>query len=660
MTLLRKPLLCAVLVILSGTTTYGQVYDWPLRSRIDLSSGFGELRTNRFHAGIDLRTGGKTGLHVYSPVDGYVWRIKMSYEGSGKGLYIKTEDDLVFVLYHLEDFNTRIRQVVRKAQNAAGRYYVDSYFPPDSIKVSKGELVAFSGVTGTSAPHLHFELRNPQNQPINPLNNGYNLDDRVRPVFERIGFELVDDHSLLMNGQRSVILPVHSGTQEGSYHLDTMLYFDSPFGVLADCFDRMRPGGMRQSVYKVSLLIDGKLLYESKFDTLDFTIGRSANLEYDLLSAAEGEKRVRRLYHRPGNEYSGSHATDEHRGLIGNTSELTEGVHEAIVIGEDAFGNRSELHFRFLWGPASVQAPFNSDTVEKELTYQIVEDGLIVVSSPTADILEFYAEGLLLGTETPDRRLNDGRQCFFVTPRQEYRWVDSLAAKAAGDNVVIGVLSLHLVTVGYNESETITIDSSLSIHSGNRNFYQPRFVAMEQVDEFGLVDVLNSRVYRILPDAFVTARAFDVSLSLLPDSEHSEKTGLCWWDKKDREWIWLSNSEYNPHSVTASSEGGGMFAAVYDTASPSISKLNLRQGDTVSSDCVFSFVLKDELSGIENDQSIDVRVNGQWLIPEYHPPTGRCIAASYEPLSSGPHELTITVEDRASNKAGLSREFHVR
>ena len=50
----------------------------PLDIPINLSGTFGELRTNHFHSGLDIRTNNVEGLPVYAAADGYVSRIKVS------------------------------------------------------------------------------------------------------------------------------------------------------------------------------------------------------------------------------------------------------------------------------------------------------------------------------------------------------------------------------------------------------------------------------------------------------------------------------------------------------------------------------------------------------------------------------------------------------
>ena len=53
-------------------------YVWPLRLDPALSSTFGESRATAFHAGIDVKTWGKTGYEVQAFADGHIWRVRTS------------------------------------------------------------------------------------------------------------------------------------------------------------------------------------------------------------------------------------------------------------------------------------------------------------------------------------------------------------------------------------------------------------------------------------------------------------------------------------------------------------------------------------------------------------------------------------------------------
>ncbi len=342
----RSLLVVAVLSVISGLCL---AEEWPLKRKIDLSSGFGDFREGHFHGGIDLRTGGRTGIEVFSPVDGYVYRVSMSYSGYGKGLYIMGDDNYLYVYGHLSQFNDKIDRPVKKAQLASLRYYQDLYFPEDSIRISKGELIAYTGQSGKGAPHLHFEKRTGDNIPLNPLRNGFELSDKIGPTFTRLGIQMVDDHSLFDSGRRKQFIDVVE-KRNGHFILDSSLYLHRPFGLLVEGFDQMREGGMQQAIYRLRLYIDNRLMYDTRFDSLSYETTDAVRLEYDYVEAADGRKRVRRLYKLQGNLFSGSRGKIGD-GIYGNTGKEKIGFHTVRILGEDSFGNSSELSFDFLWGP---------------------------------------------------------------------------------------------------------------------------------------------------------------------------------------------------------------------------------------------------------------------------------------------------------------------
>lgn len=332
-------------------TNYVLAASWPITGEIDLSSGFGDFRTGRFHAGLDLRTGGVPGKELRSPIDGYISRMRMGYTGYGKGLYLTGIDGYTYVFGHLQGFNPVLEKLVKSRQMQAKRYYVEFELPADSIKVKQGELLGYTGQTGIGAPHLHFEKRTSTNIPLNPLTHGFKLNDKVKPTIERIGFQLTDDHSLFSNADRKIFYAAKPARKGGNYVLDTVLYFNSPFGVLTDCFDQMKTAGMRQTVYKLQLFVDQAQYYQVVMDSIDYGTGASANLIYDYAEAVDGEPRVRRLFHRTGNEYAGTQSYGPGLGVIGQSDQLAYGPHSLSVVAEDANGNRTELTMSFVWGP---------------------------------------------------------------------------------------------------------------------------------------------------------------------------------------------------------------------------------------------------------------------------------------------------------------------
>jgi len=748
-----------VLLLLSFSTVYAGGETWPIKRTPDLSSGFGDFRPRRFHAGIDVRTGGQIGEKLYSPVGGYVWRVKMSYRGYGKGLYVRGKDGHLYVFGHLSDFSDKIDASVKKAQIEAKRYYVDLYFPEDSIKVEKGELIGFSGQTGTGAPHLHFEKRTDDNLPINPLSHGFKLKDKTRPQFSQIGFELLDDHSLLENSRRIQYFDVTRGKKEGRYSLDRVLYFNSPFGVLAGCFDQMRAGGMKQAVRKLTLEVDKQKIYQVCFDTLEFSDGNTVMLNYDYLQASNGDKRVRRLYRMTGNDYRGIRSIDRSEGIVDPGPGNRLGLHEAKVRAEDCFGNKAELKFNFLWGPpgeiytldTAIQANdtlyflhflTNGDVDKLEIDSVVVEinrgdawdraqrasvetlqDASLVATITGTSVMlrpqrlrvytasgcvvtgrqfagmnrqlpkypafsyESVPGGLIVtvmgkGHKTSDSSLLPARDGlpldtipvsqivhrrmfnFFVPTDPKFEVIDEMILQVNEKelkNAARRGFDCSIFLAGLQPNQVLTIDDSLQVHLNRDVFYEPTFVGLRKREAAARRRLgLNSEAYQIMPEAFVTAKDFTVSLLLSDQVIRRNQTGICWLDQEENRWVWLEDNQLEEMTLSGSSMGGGSFAAVIDTRAPVISKMSIIDGWKYrSSRPEVRFMVEDTLSGIEDDQNFDITIDDQWLIPEYDLESGQFTTKPHWDLDRGEHHLRITVYDRAGNKTEQSARFIV-
>lgn len=156
----------------------------PLDIPISLAGTFGEIRSDHYHTGIDIRTDGKEGLPVHAAAKGYVSRIVVSPYGYGNALYLTHPNGYVSLYGHLSHFNRAITSYVKNKQYSEEKYRQDIPVFPGQFAVNKGDTIAFSGSTGASeGPHLHFEIRNAKNDdPINPLLAGYVVEDTQAPL----------------------------------------------------------------------------------------------------------------------------------------------------------------------------------------------------------------------------------------------------------------------------------------------------------------------------------------------------------------------------------------------------------------------------------------------------------------------------------------------
>jgi len=137
----------------------GQNYVWPTDASHNLSSNFGEFRSTGYHMGLDIKTNEKEGYPVYAIESGYISRMVANFTGFGKGLYLTTRDGATAVYGHLSHFSPLLEKRLAREQTAARSYIINLYFKEDEFPVKKGDIIGYTGNTGSSTgPHLHFEI----------------------------------------------------------------------------------------------------------------------------------------------------------------------------------------------------------------------------------------------------------------------------------------------------------------------------------------------------------------------------------------------------------------------------------------------------------------------------------------------------------------------
>ncbi|MCR5013229.1 MAG: M23 family metallopeptidase, partial [Bacteroidales bacterium] len=185
-------------------------YRSPLDIPIYLSATFAELRSNSFHAGIDIKTQGVEGKKVYAVADGYVSRIGVSPFGYGNVVYITHNDGYTSVYAHLQRFNKAIGNYVKDYQYRNKKFTSTIYPSKETFPIKAGDIIGFSGNTGGSfGPHLHFEIRHTASEkPVNPLYFGFDIKDDVRPNIKGVSVYPVDEESTVERKDKPVYFSV--------------------------------------------------------------------------------------------------------------------------------------------------------------------------------------------------------------------------------------------------------------------------------------------------------------------------------------------------------------------------------------------------------------------------------------------------------------------
>src|SRR5687768_16097598 len=160
----------------------------PVSIPMSLSGNFGELRSNHYHMGLDIRTNKRENLPVVAAAEGYIAKVKIEAGGFGRAIYINHPNGYTTLYAHLNNFNSALEAYIKRRQYELESWSVYIDIPPDAFPVRKGDFIAYSGNTGGSqAPHLHFEIRTTSTDVnVNPLLFGFSLPDNVKPRISRL------------------------------------------------------------------------------------------------------------------------------------------------------------------------------------------------------------------------------------------------------------------------------------------------------------------------------------------------------------------------------------------------------------------------------------------------------------------------------------------
>ncbi len=273
----------------------------PLDIPLVLAGTFGELRSNHFHSGLDIKTQQREGLPVYAIGEGTVSRIKISHWGYGKVLYLAHPNGYTSVYAHLQKFSPAIEAYIKKIQYQKQSYEVEVFPDYGELRVEKGEVIAFSGNSGSSSgPHLHFEIRNSiSERPTNPLLYGLEVRDATSPsIVEVYAYPLGPDAQA--NRSKSKIALNFTRQADGTYLADK-LHAAGTIGFGVDVYDRQDLAANRNGVFSVRQLVNGTVYSDLDFKDFSFAETRYINTLIDYEHYGKYNKRIQRLFRAPGN-----------------------------------------------------------------------------------------------------------------------------------------------------------------------------------------------------------------------------------------------------------------------------------------------------------------------------------------------------------------------
>ena len=275
----------------------------PLDITLVLSGTFAELRSSHFHGGLDIKTQRKEGLKVYTAAQGYVSRIKVSHFGYGKAVYVTHPNGYTTVYGHLQKFSKRLEKYIKDCQYEKESYEVEMFPSTEELIVEPNEVIGYSGNSGSSGgPHLHFEIRDNQERPMNPMLFGLDVQDTKPPYVSGV-YAYPKDKKSLINGKNERVPLRLIPLKNGDYEVEKIsAYGNIGFGVTS--YDKQDLAPNNNGVSNIQTYFNGNKSLEIDFKRFSFDESKHIKRLIDYEYFKSKKSRIQKLFIQKNNPLS--------------------------------------------------------------------------------------------------------------------------------------------------------------------------------------------------------------------------------------------------------------------------------------------------------------------------------------------------------------------
>ncbi len=555
-------------------------YLFPIKpgNRNTLAGTMGELRSTHFHTGIDVRTEGTTGLLVLASADGYISRIAVSTSGYGNALYITHPNKTITVYAHLEGFYGPIAKYIREQQYQQKSFAINLFFKKGEYDVVRGDTVAFSGNTGSSGgPHLHFDIRDENNQPLNPLKYGFDeILDHTPPVAQQIAIKTLDIDARVEGqfGRKEYNLRRIGN----NYVIDQPIEVYGEIGIELYAYDKLDNSRFRCGINYIEMEVNGQKTFSQNIKNFSFDELKDVYRHMDYKAAVTGGQKFGKLYIDDGNELN-FYQTDQRKGKLRLEKTGLKAVKITMI---DSYGNTSHIDFILEFkNPTKVV----TGTVLLKENFDVMDNTFAfeVASTNKGDVV-------LNGTKlTPAYSIN-GKHIYLHDLRKE----------------LPKVLEVDGSFKTFNFKDKIPpgrdyryYNNRMDVHFTKSDLFDTLYLQTNYV-----FDSINNReIFEIGEDT--TPLRKSIKITLKPTNIYNKYYRVYSLDNRGNPSYERSNWESDKISFYSSSFG--KFTLLADSIPPTVVPLIINRND-------LKFRIRDNLSGLSE---FNCYVNGEWVLMNY-------------------------------------------
>ncbi len=587
-----------------------------------LSGTMGEMRGAHFHGGMDIKTGGVTGYKVYATADGYVSRIKVEGGGYGNALYLEHPHLGTTSVYgHLLNFNDEMGNYVLSEQYKRKSFAVDLYLDNALFKVKKGDIIGLSGNSGSSGgPHLHFEIRDALQRPMNPLNFGFSeVKDNIAPTIQKIGLKTLTKDSRV--DQQFGFFEFTPSRLGNVYTLSKVIEVHGQTGIMLMGFDRLNDAANKNGIPHLTVTLDGVVIMDITIDKIPFSANRNVLCYRDYALNARENKSFRKLYIDDGNELN-IYKSHKNKGIIAIRDTL---LHDVKIVAKDAHGNEAIVKFQ-IKGTNPKTAVIKDSNSFKPFRQQVVDNTLVFMGKK-AQHNGYFAHVFAnrMNYELPTS--------YYVNDYSVYLWdlrtgiPDSI--ELCGEIIYPGMEMMVP-----SNTEFRYYKDEFDLHFYAKTLFDTIYLKTDYMDE--LVD--NREVFEIGEDIYPLNRNLKVVLK--PRLEYENKNKVAAYYTTDLKNFSYQGGEWKNKQFEFLTRTLGKYTLLPDTIPPEI---RVVQQDREHFKCFIT----DKLSGIKD---YEFKVNGVWVLLNYDPKNNYLWSEKLDKSKPFTGSIELKVRDNVNNE----------
>ena len=619
-----------VLTMLTSVKLAEESYLFPIKpgQRNYLSGNFCELRSSHLHAGIDIKVGGVVGAAVHATATGYVSRIKVSAGGYGNALYIQHPNGTTSVYAHLHKYNDNIQRYVKEAQYKKKSFTIELFPGKNELSVKRGEVIGKAGNSGSSGgPHLHFEIRDANQKPIDPLQFQFKeIVDNVAPYVRKISLTTLGKDSRI-NGQFGRF-EFSVKAQGNRYVVQEPIDVYGTVGVEIAAYDKSTGVRNIYGVKRTELRLDGESQYLCDTDKFSFAQAKNIHVHTNYEERYRQNRTFYKLYVDEGNVLPFYTTNDQHGWLTVRDAE----AHPVSIALTDINGNESVATFTLQGQPSPIR-----QLTTRYFTKPYTNKNYHV----RRNVLQLFAPA----HKSPEG-IYEQKPAKFFANRMDY---EAMPAYLVNDVAVY----LWDLRDGIPDSIALADDTQqlslkMRVPSGRAfSYYQPTmditFARSSLFDtlylETDYYEEDEREIFRIHEGSVPLQR--NVSIALKPrflPNEPREKMAV--YSLSNAGDLGFAGGTWKGNTVTFSTRSFGNYVVATDTVPPVVTPLS------VSSNRI-RFKINDSMSGLSR---YELRVNGEWVLMHYDYKQDLIWSDRLDESKDFTGEAELTAEDNAGNK----------